>query len=107
MQTDNKVLLDNVEQAFALAVHPDISREQQKQFESKGFELRARLMTLLTAIFDEGTQAVLDANKQIGDVNKRLKNTLNDINSAASTIAALSQLVSTLDSLFKLPFSFK
>lgn len=106
MKTDNKTLLENIEKSFELSVHPDIPRDEQKQYEARGFELRARLMTLLTAEFAEGTKAVQDANAKIKEVNKLLKNRLQSLQSAAATVAGLGQLVTILDDLFKLPFTF-
>jgi hypothetical protein len=106
MKTDNKTLLDNVERSFELSVNAEIPREEQKQYEARGFELRARLMTLLTAEFANGTKAVTDANAKIKEVNTLLKNRLKSLQSAAATVAALGNLVTILDDLFKLPFSF-
>jgi hypothetical protein len=106
MQTDNKTLLDNVERAFEMAVDPDLNAAQRKKYLNSGFALRARLMTLLTAQFDEGAQPVLAANAKIKEVNAQLKKKLKDLEGIANTVAALGQLVSILDDLFKLPFSF-
>lgn len=107
MQTDNSTLLDNVERAFELAVDPDLSDQQRQQYLENGIALRSRLMTLMTANFNDGTQAVLDANAKIKQVNDRLKQKLKDLQGVAATIGSLGQLVSILDDLFKLPFAFK
>lgn len=106
MKTDNQTLLDTAERAFELAVHPDLSQAERKQHLDKGLELRARLMTLLTAEFRDGTPAVIEANTKIRQVNAQLRQKLADIQSVVDTVAALTQLVSILDDLFKLPFSF-
>lgn len=106
MKTENKVLLDNVEMAFELAVAPGVSKAERKQHLEQGFALRLRLITLLTAEFDDGTQAVLDANSKIKEVNKLLKQKLRDLQNIANTVTALKNLVSILDDLFKLPFAF-
>lgn len=107
MQTDNKTLVDIVDRTFALAVDPDLSGAQRQQYLNQGFALRARLMTLLTAQFADGTQAVVAANAKIKEVNKLLKQKLKDLQGIADTVGALVQLVSVIDDLFQLPFTFK
>ena len=106
MKTENKTLLDNVELAFELAVDPGLGKVERKQHLEQGFALRLRLITLLTAEFDDGTPAVLAANVKIKEVNKLLRQKLKDIKNVANTVAALKNLVSILDDLFKLPFAF-
>src|SRR5690242_16087117 len=106
MQTDNTTLLDNVERALQLAVDPDLTDEQRDEYLNKGTDLRARLVTLMAARFDDGTQAVLDANAKITDVNSLLKKDLKDLEGVAKTLKALGDLVSIIDDLFKLPFTF-
>jgi hypothetical protein len=106
MQTDNKALVECINRCFALSVNPDFSIEEQEIYQKRGFELRARLMTLLHAIFTEGTLQVKEANLKIKEVNKMLKERLQKLQNAADTIAAVSGLVSILDDLLKLPFAF-
>jgi hypothetical protein len=105
MKTDNKTLVGNIDLAFEMAGRSDLSNEVCKDYLNKGFQLRARLVTLLAAVFEEGTPQVTAANKQIKAVNKRLKEAADDIQAAADTLAALSDLVTALDDLIKLPFS--
>jgi hypothetical protein len=107
MQTDNTTLLDNVQRTLELAVSPDLTDEQRHDYLEKGTALRSRLMTLLTANFNDGTQEVLNANAEIKQVNAKLKQKLKDLQGVAETVGALASLVSTLDDLFKLPFAFK
>lgn len=106
MQTDNQTLLDNVERALRLAVDPSLTDEQRKEYLNKGTELRARLVTLMAARFEEGTQKVLEANAKIREVNSLLKQNLKDLQGVVQTLHAISGLVSIIDDLFKLPFSF-
>lgn len=105
MKTDNKTLVDNIDLAFEMAGRSDLSNEVCKEFLNKGFQLRSRLITLLAAIFEEGTPQVTAANKQIKAVNKKLKDAADDIQEAADTLVGLSNLVKVLDDLIKLPFS--
>jgi len=107
MKTDNKVLLDDVERCFELAVAPGIPASERKKYDDRGWELRARLTTLLAAEFADGTQQVTTANAKIREVNKLLKARLTQLGNAANTIQALGELVSVIDDLFQLPFIFK
>src|SRR5262245_6305637 len=106
MQTDNKTLVDCVDKCFALSVNPQVPIDQQEAFQNRGFELRSRLVTLLHASFAEGTKEVTDANGKIREVNRKLKDTVANLQKIADTVAAVSNLVSILDDLFKLPFAF-
>jgi hypothetical protein len=106
MQTDNQTLLDNVERTLHLAVDPNLTDEQRKAFLSQGTELRARLVTLMAARFQEGTPKVLEANAKIKEVNSLLKQNLTDLEGIAKKVSAVASLVSIIDDLFKLPFSF-
>ncbi|MBP6823468.1 MAG: hypothetical protein KA368_18100 [Acidobacteria bacterium] len=105
MKTDNKTLVENIDLAFEMAGRSDLSNEVCKEYLNKGFQLRARLITLLASVFEDGTPQVTAANKQIKAVNKRLKEVAEDIQQAADTLVALSNLVTVLDDLIKLPFS--
>jgi|ERR1041385_3382911 len=106
MQTDNKTLLDNVERALHLAVDPNLTDDQRKEYLTKGTELRSRLVTLMAARFDDGTQAVVQANAKIKEVNNLLKQNLKDLQGITDTLNAIGDLVSIIDDLFKLPFTF-
>jgi hypothetical protein len=106
MQTDNKTLLDNVERALQLAVDPDLTKAQRKQYRAQGMELRARLVTLLSLEFADGTQQVRDANGKIKEVNALLKQKLKDLQGVAKTVKALGDLVGVVDDLLKLSATF-
>jgi len=106
MKTDNKTLTDDVDRCFQLAVAPGIPAKERQSYDDRGWELRARLITLLAAEFADGTKQVTDANKKMKEVNKLLKDRLTQLGNAAATVKALGDLVGILDDLFKLPFSF-
>jgi len=105
MKTDNKTLVENIDLALEMAGRSDLSDEVCKKYLDQGFHLRERLIVLLARAFEDGTAQVTAANELIGDVNKRLKEAAAEIQKAAETLAALNELVSTLDDLIKLPFS--
>ncbi len=106
MQTDNTTLHACINRCFALASDANIPVAEQKKYFAYGDALRARLMTLLRAHFQDGTSNVLAVNGSLKKVNKTLKNRLDGIENAANTVGALGNLVSILDDLFKLPFTF-
>lgn len=106
MQTDNTTLLNCVNRCFALASDASIPAEEQQIYFERGDRLRARLMTLLHAQFAEGTQAITSANAELKKVNAILKERLQGLQNAANTVGALDNLVSIIDDLFQLPFTF-
>lgn len=106
MQTDNTTLHTCINRCFALASDANIPPAEQKKYFAYGDALRARLMTLLRAHFDDGTPEVRAANSSLKKVTKTLKDRLDGIEDAANTVGALGKLVSILDDLFKLPFTF-
>jgi len=106
MQADNQTLLDNVERTLQLAVDPNLTDAQRKDALIKGTQLRSRLVTLMAARFEDGTQKVVDANAKIKEVNGLLKQNLKDLQGIVKTLNAVGNLVSIVDDLFKLPFSF-
>jgi hypothetical protein len=63
-------------------------------------------VTLMAARFADGTPKVLEANAKIKEVNSLLKQNLTDLDGIAKKISAIGSLVSIIDDLFKLPFSF-
>lgn len=106
MRTDNTTLLNCVNRCFALASDATIPAEEQQIYFERGDRLRARLMTLLHAQFTGGAQEISSANAELRKVNKILKDRLQGLENAANTIGALGNLVSIIDDLFKLPFTF-
>ncbi len=106
MQTDNQTLAACVQWIFQLSVHPDIPNAERKQYDALGYRLRLRLVTLLSAKFDDGTPQVIAANKKIKEVNALLKKRLQGLQGAAETVGAIGDLVSIIDDLFQLPFTF-
>lgn len=106
MQTDNTTLHSCINRCFALASDASIPTAEQKKYFAYGDALRARLITLLRAHFQDGTADVLAVNSSLKKVNKKLKARLDGLENAANTIGALGNLVSIIDDLFQLPFTF-
>ncbi len=106
IKVDTTTLSTVVNQCFACATDGRVSPDQQNTFLAEGKRLRGLLMNLLSAQFDDGTQAVLDANKQLTDVNGELSNSAAAIANTARTLSDIASLVSNLDGLLNVATKF-
>lgn len=106
MQTDNKTLVDVINRCFALASNAAIPIEEQEIYSARGDKLRKFLMTLLHADFTDGAASIQKANSKLREVNRILKERLQNLQTAARTVEAIGNLVGIIDSLFQLPFKF-
>ena len=106
MTVDTTTLADIINQCFAFSSDGRFSEDQQNSFLADGKRLRGLLMNLLSAKFDEGTQAVLDANARLTDVNNQLDDDAAVLARAAEVLTNISNLVGTLDKLLNVAESF-
>jgi hypothetical protein len=83
-----------------------LTPDERKEYLYLGKKLRSELINLLTAIFEDGTPAVIDANAAIAKLNKSLKNTADVIEKTEKTVGQLGELVSLLDKVLKAASSF-
>ena len=68
--------------------------------------LRGTLVNLLSARFNDGTPAVVTANRALNSANAQVQALINNLNSAANTVAAVTNIVGQLDGLLKIAASF-
>jgi hypothetical protein len=106
MKVDTTTLADVIQQCFAFSSDGRFSPAQQAAFLADGKRLRGLLLNLLSAQFDDGTQAVLDANSKLSDVNTELENDAEVLDKAATTLTNIANLVSSLDKLLGVAASF-
>lgn len=106
MTVDTTTLADIINQCFAFSSDGRFSEDQQNSFLADGKRLRGLLMNLLSAKFDEGTPAVLDANARLTDVNNQLDDDAAVLARAAEVLTNISNLVGTLDKLLNVAESF-
>jgi hypothetical protein len=71
-----------------------------------GKRLRGLLLSLLSAQFNDGTQAVLDANGQLKTLNTELANSADALKNAAQTRNDVANLVGNLDKLLNVATKF-
>jgi hypothetical protein len=106
IKVDTTTLSDIINQCFGYATDGRFSSDQQAAFLAEGKRLRGLLLNLLSAQFDDGTQAVLDANKQLTTVNTELSNAATTLAKAAQTLNNVAGLVGNLDKLLNVAASF-
>jgi geranylgeranyl pyrophosphate synthase len=99
IRVDTTALTDLIDRCLGLAADARLAREAQASFLADGKRLRALLLNLLSAQFDDGTQAVLEVNQEITNVNRRLSNPIVTLANIAATRAAVSSIIALLDKL--------
>jgi len=105
-QTVSTTLADVINQCFKCATDRRFSEQQQTSFLADGKRLRGLLLNLLSAQFDDGTQAVVDANNQLETLNQRLSNSAHALANTAKRIQEVADLVGNLDKLLNIAVSF-
>ncbi len=64
--------------------------------------LNDKQLELADLAFDESTAAYMEITEKLGEINKGIKDTIDDVNKVAETFAALATLVTAIDGLFML-----
>ena len=106
MKVDTRTLASIINQCFDYSMDGRFSSDQQTVFLADGKRLRGLLMNLLSAQFDEGTPAVVNANKQLADVNATLSQSAAALANAAQVMSDVAALVGNLDKLLNVAESF-
>lgn len=106
IRVDTTGLADLINRCFAFATDARVASEAQAAFLADGKRLRGLLLNLLSAQFDDGTQAVLDANEEITNVNTRLSNSVAALANIAASLAAVASIVGSLDKLLGVAATF-
>jgi hypothetical protein len=106
MTLDTITLTTIINRCFEYSLDGQLSESKRAKFLVQGKRLRGHLMNLLSAQFEEGTQAVLDANAKLKEVNKELKDSAAVIENAVNTLSNIAQLVGSLDRLLSIAVAF-
>jgi len=106
IKVDTTTLSNVINQCFAYSSDGRLSADEQTAMLADGKRLRGLLLNLLSAQFDDSTQAVIDANKQLTAVNTALANSATALANAAQTLNAVSTLVGNLDKLLNVASGF-
>jgi len=106
LKVDTTTLSGIISQCFAYSSDGRLSATQQGAMLADGKRLRGLLLNLLSAQFDDGTQAVLAANSQLTTVNTELANSAAALANAAKTLNDVASLVGNLDKLLNVATTF-
>lgn len=106
IKVDTTTLTDIINKCFDNASDGRFSEDQQAAFLADGKRLRGLLLNLLSAQFDDGTQAVVNANNQLRTVNAALSNAAASLANTAQTLNSIATLVGNLDKLLNVAASF-
>jgi geranylgeranyl pyrophosphate synthase len=106
IRVDTTTLADLINRCFAFATDARVPRDAQVAFLADGKRLRGLLLNLLSAQFDDGTQAVLEANQEITNVNAQLSNMVAALANIAASLAAVASIVGSLDKLLGVAVAF-
>ena len=106
ISVDTTTLSSIINQCFAFSSDDRVSPADQNQFLALGKRLRGSLLNLISAQFNDGTQAVLNANQQLTTVNTQLSDSGTALANTAQTLNNVASLVSNLDALLGIAAKF-
>lgn len=106
LRVDTTTLSDIINQCFAYSTDGRVSPSGQAAFLADGKRLRGLLLNLLSAQFNDGTQAVVDANSALRTVNTKLSDSAQALSDVATTLNGVATLVGTLDKLLNVAAGF-
>ena len=105
-RVDSVALTAMIDRCFDYSMDGRLTQAERMQFLVSAKRLRGSLLNLLSARFDEGTQALAAANAELGRVNARLQSEAAVLDDAARTLADLTTLVGSLDRLLGVAAGF-
>ena len=105
-RVDTTTLAEVVKQCFEHSTDGRFTTEERARFLVEGKRLRGLLMNLLSAQFDDGTEALVGANAAVRAVNADLKASADQLAGIATTLNNIARLVGTLDKLLNVAVSF-
>ena len=106
MTVDTVMLTSVINQCFELSLDGQLSEAKRAKFLAHGKRLRGHLINLLSAQFTEGTEAVLEANARLKEVNTDLKDNAAVLENTVNTLSNIAKLVGTLDRLLNVAVAF-
>ena len=95
-----------VEHCFDLAMDARLTEAENAKYLVLGKRLRGSLLNLISARFEEGTEALERSNSQLREVNAVIRKDAEAIDNVADTVKSLGSLVSSLDKLLGVALSF-
>ena len=106
MKISTTELTQLTERCLDLAMDGQVPPSDRNEFLVLGKRLRGSLLNLMTAQFNDGTHAVIDANSRIAALNQTLSSTTQVLNNTVQIVTQIGQLVLILDNLLKIAASF-
>lgn len=106
IKVDTTTLTDIINKCFDCASDGRFTQADQAAFLADGKRLRGLLLNLLSAQFDDGTEAVVDANRQLTAINTQLSNSAASLANTAQTLNSVASLVGNLDKLLNVAANF-
>jgi hypothetical protein len=103
---DTASLASIINQCFTNSSDGRFTDAEQASFLLDGKRLRGVLMNLLSAQFDDGTQAVLAANETLSAIDDSLSDSAALLANKADVLNQIATLVGTLDSLLSVATNF-
>ena len=106
MTVDTTTLTETINRCFDYSMDGRLTPARQTKYLTQGKRLRGHLLNLISARFEDGTQAVIDANAKLKEVNAQLKDSVASLERAAEVLANIAKLVKVLDGLLGIAASF-
>lgn len=105
-RVDSVTLTEIIDRCLDFSMDGRFTQSQRSKFLALAKRLRGSLLNLLSARFEEGTEALEQANADLTKINTRLKKETETLAKAAQMLADLAKLVSSLDKLLTVAGSF-
>jgi len=93
---------DSLTQLDILAASPAVSEAEFLAIRKKRRELDRMQLALVQASFEESTQRFREATAAVADANADLEQTIDDVARVAETLAAVSVLIDSAESLLSI-----
>jgi hypothetical protein len=106
MSVDTVTLTKVINQCFELSMDGQLPAAWRAKFLAHGKRLRGHLVNLLSAEFDEGSVAVVEANSRVRAVSAELANSAAVLANVAKTLSNIAQLAGTMDKLLNVAVTF-
>jgi len=106
MRIDGKQLVQCINFCLDLSMDGRLTDQQQSEALALAKRLRGSLMNLLTAEFPKDSVAVKEATEKLKSANEMLKQTKEQIDKFANTVAAVNEVLSKLDGLLSIVGKF-
>lgn len=106
MTVNTTKLTEAINRCFDYSMDGRLTPARRNKYLTEGKRLRGLLLNLISARFEDGTQAVINANSKLDEVNDQLRDSVAAIESAAEVLANVARLVKVLDGLLGVATSF-